>query len=149
MKKLLASPLGTFIKGFFSIVLAMWVSELSSGHDLFSMDLPMIKKLIVAGIIPNIHILINWLNPEYKGYGANKLLDLDMYDLSLQKFRDNSNLDFDDDENLWILINCTNCVLEYQITPIEQTNINTYINNDYVDISVFNADKKPYPKGKY
>lgn len=149
MKKLLASPLGTFIKGFLSIVLAMWVSELSSGHDLFSMDLPMIKKLIVAGLIPNIHILINWFNPEYKGYGGNKLLELDMYDLSLQKFRNNASLDRDDDENLWILINCQGCILEYEINPIEQTGINTYLNNNYVDFSVFNADKHPYPRKKY
>jgi hypothetical protein len=39
------------------------------------MDIVMVKKLIVAGIIPNIHILINWLNPEYKGYGVGKNLE--------------------------------------------------------------------------
>lgn len=73
MKNILASPLGTFIKGFLSIVLAMWVAELSNGHDLFSFDIAMAKKLIVAGIIPNIHVLINWLNPQYIGYGKGKL----------------------------------------------------------------------------
>jgi hypothetical protein len=69
MKHLLTTPIGTFIKGFLSIVLAMWVAELSNGHDLFSMDIVMIKKLIVAGIVPNIHVLVNWLNPAYQGYG--------------------------------------------------------------------------------
>jgi hypothetical protein len=73
MKKLLATPLGTFIKGFLSIVLAMWVGELSNGHDLFSMDIDMVKKLCVAGIIPNIHVLINWFDPEYKNYGKEKI----------------------------------------------------------------------------
>lgn len=72
MKELLTTPIGTFLKGFLSIVLAMWVAELTNGHDLFSMDLTMAKKLIVAGIVPNIHVLINWLNPEYKAYGNNK-----------------------------------------------------------------------------
>lgn len=71
-QKLFASPLGTFIKSFLSIILAMWVAELSNGHDLFSMDIVMAKKLIVAGIIPNIHILINWLNPAYSDYGKSK-----------------------------------------------------------------------------
>ena len=70
--KLLSTPFGTFIKGFLSIVLAMWVAELTNGHDLFSMDVAMIKKLIVAGLVPNVHVLINWLNPEYKGYGRGK-----------------------------------------------------------------------------
>jgi len=73
MKNLLSSPLGTFIKSFLSIVLAMWVAELSNGHDLFSFDIVMAKKLIVAGIIPNIHVLINWLNPQYTQYGKGKL----------------------------------------------------------------------------
>lgn len=72
MKKLLTTPLGTFIKAFLSIVLAMWVGELSNGHDLFTMDLPMVKKIIVAGLVPNIHILVNWLNPQYTQYGTNK-----------------------------------------------------------------------------
>lgn len=69
MKQLLTTPVGTFIKGFLSIVLAMWVAELANGHDLFSMDIVMIKKLIVAGLVPNIHVLVNWLNPNYTGYG--------------------------------------------------------------------------------
>ncbi len=72
LQTLFASPLGTFIKGFLSIVLAMWVGELSNGHDLFSMDIVMTKKLIVAGIIPNAHILLNWLNPAYQNYGNDK-----------------------------------------------------------------------------
>jgi len=118
MKKLLSTPLGTFIKGFLSIVLAMWVSELSNGHDLFSMDCQMIKKLCVAGIVPNIHILINWLNPEYKGYGKN-LVNQDIYDMSLQKYRDHIPLESYDYENLWILISNPDCVIEYEITPIE------------------------------
>lgn len=89
MKKLLATPFGTFIKGFFSIILAMWVAELSNGHDLFSMDIDMIKKLIVAGLIPNIHVLINWINPEYTGYGKNLIeanYPFDVYENSVQVF---------------------------------------------------------------
>ena len=72
MKKLLTTPIGTFIKSFLSIVLAMWVAELANGHDLFSMDIAMIKKLIVAGLVPNIHVLVNWLNPAYQEYGKQQ-----------------------------------------------------------------------------
>lgn len=89
MKKLLTSPFGTFIKGFLSIILAMWVAELSNGHDLFSMDINMIKKLIVAGLVSNIHVIINWINPEYKGYG-NKTIEnqypFDVYEGGEQVF---------------------------------------------------------------
>lgn len=76
-------------------------------------------------------------------------LELDMYELSLNEFRNNIGLSFEDYENLWIVINCTDCVIEYGVTPIEQTQINTLINLNYPDPTVFNADKKPYPKGKY
>ncbi len=75
ISKILASPLGTFIKSFLSVILAMWVAELADGHDLFTMDLPMIKKLIVAGLIPNISILINWINPQYTSYGSEEKME--------------------------------------------------------------------------
>jgi hypothetical protein len=73
MKKLLATPLGTFIKGFASIVLTMWLTELSAGHDLFTMDYELAKKLMTAGLIANLPIIINWFNPEYKNYGKEKI----------------------------------------------------------------------------
>ena len=75
INKILASPLGTFVKGFLSVILAMWVAELADGHDLFTMDLSMIKKLIVAGLIPNISILINWINPQYTSYGSEEKME--------------------------------------------------------------------------
>jgi len=146
--KLLTTPLGTFLKSFLSIVLAFWCAELANGHDLFSMDIEMIKKMIVAGLIPNVHVLINWLNPQYVGYGVSKI-ELDMYAQSIEAWRNSQPLIFNDYENLWIIVNCSDCVIEYGLTPIEQNEINTLVVAAHPDPTVFNADKKPYPKGKY
>jgi len=37
MKKALTTPFGTFVKGFATIILSLWLVELSNGHDLFSL----------------------------------------------------------------------------------------------------------------
>ncbi len=73
MKTFLASPLGSFVKGFLSILIAMYVSEIVSAGSIFiPMNKDLISKLVIAGVVPNIQILINWINPEYKNYGQNK-----------------------------------------------------------------------------
>jgi hypothetical protein len=69
MKKTLTTPFGTFIKGFATIILSLWLVELSNGHDLFSFDMIMVKKLLTAGIVANLPVLINWINPAYTAYG--------------------------------------------------------------------------------
>lgn len=72
MKKILTTPAGTFLKGFFSIILSLWLVELTNGHDLFTFDIVMVKKLVTAGIVANLPVLINWINPNYTAYGPNK-----------------------------------------------------------------------------
>ena len=69
MKKALTTPFGTFVKGFATIILSLWLVELSNGHDLFSFNLVMVKKLLTAGIVANLPVLINWINPAYTAYG--------------------------------------------------------------------------------
>jgi hypothetical protein len=69
MQKFLTTPAGTFIKGFISIMLSLWLVELTNGHDLFSFDYTMIKKLLTAGIVANLPVIINYLNPSYTNYG--------------------------------------------------------------------------------
>lgn len=72
IRNFLTTPAGTFIKGFVSIILSLWLVELSNGHDLFSLDMLMVKKLLTAAIVSNLPVLINWLNPSYTAYGINK-----------------------------------------------------------------------------
>jgi len=80
---------------------------------------------------------------------GSKAIESDMYLDSILKWRNSEPLTFDDFENLWIIVNCPDCVIEYGVNPIEQNTINTMIVTDYPDPTVFNADKKPYPKGKF
>jgi hypothetical protein len=37
------------------------------------MDIELAKKLLTAGLIANLPIIINWFNPEYKNYGKEKI----------------------------------------------------------------------------
>lgn len=81
--------------------------------------------------------------------GALRSEEWDMYNISIDKFRNSILLEFADYENLWIIANCPDCCYEYGVNPIEQGQINTIVVTNYPDPTVFNADKKPYPKGKF
>lgn len=67
--KSLTTPLASFLKVFLASVLTQYLIELQDGHQLFSWDLPMVQKLLTAGIIANLPVIINHLNPSYKHYG--------------------------------------------------------------------------------
>jgi hypothetical protein len=49
----------------------MYIAE---GTDLWSIDLPMLKKFGSAGIASCIPVLYNALNPKYTNYGRKKTL---------------------------------------------------------------------------
>lgn len=68
-KKLLNTWYGSYIKVFLSAVLTILLAELSQGYNLFSMDWAMGKKLIAAGVVSLLPIIINALNSEDKRYG--------------------------------------------------------------------------------
>ena len=70
--KLLSTPFGTFLKAFAATVLTQYLITLQEGHQLFTMDRAMIEKLLTAGIVSNLPVIINWLNPHYQGYGVNE-----------------------------------------------------------------------------
>lgn len=72
MNKILATPFGSFIKAFAATVLTQYLIELQEGHDLFTMDVAMTKKLLTAGVVANFPVIVNYLNPSYKGYGKGK-----------------------------------------------------------------------------
>jgi hypothetical protein len=66
------TPLGTFLKAFLATVLTQYLIELQQGTELFSWDMPMLQKLLTAGVVANLPSIINYLNPYYKGYGLDK-----------------------------------------------------------------------------
>jgi len=70
--KLLSTAFGTFLKAFTATVLTQYLIELQQGHQLFTMDKVMVAKLLTAGLVSNLPVIINWLNPTYKGYGVNQ-----------------------------------------------------------------------------
>lgn len=73
MKKFMTTPLGSFVKGFFSIVIAMYFKDVLAAKSIFiPITKDLINELVIAGLVPNIQILLNWINPEYKNYGIGK-----------------------------------------------------------------------------
>lgn len=69
--KFMTTPFGSYLKVFLSTILAMYIAE---GTDLWSIDLPMLKKFGSAGIASCIPVLYNALNPKYTNYGRKKTL---------------------------------------------------------------------------
>lgn len=69
MNKFLTTPFGTFIKAFIATTLTLYLVELQQGVQLFSMDVLMIQKLFTGGLVANLPVIINWLNPHYSPYG--------------------------------------------------------------------------------
>jgi hypothetical protein len=69
VSKAMAKPIGTFLKAFLSTILTLWLVKIQEGHELFSGDMAMVKTLLTGGIVANLPVIINWLNPQYKGYG--------------------------------------------------------------------------------
>lgn len=72
LNKTLTTPFGSFVKVFVATILTQYLIELQNGHDLFSWDIPMIKKLLTAGVISNLPVIVNYLNPQYQHYGKGK-----------------------------------------------------------------------------
>jgi len=63
LNKILSSWTRIFLTGVFTLYINL-------GVDMFSKDLPMVKKLLSAGILALIHVYINARNPKYKRYGV-------------------------------------------------------------------------------
>ena len=69
LKKLLNTWYGSYFKVFLTAVLTVLLAELSQGYNLWTMDWAMGKKLIAAGVVSLLPIIINALNSEDKRYG--------------------------------------------------------------------------------
>ena len=59
----------SWLKVFASAVLGAYLIELQNGINLFSWDLNMVEKLLTAGFVSTLPIIINWLNPSDTRYG--------------------------------------------------------------------------------
>lgn len=74
LASLMVTPLGTFIKDCIQLLLAFWAAEVFSAGSIFiPVDKEWISKLVIVCILPNFHVLYNWLNPQYTHYGKGKL----------------------------------------------------------------------------
>ena len=67
--KLFASPLGTFFKAFLVTVISMILAEYNRTNTIcFTKEC--FTDLLIAGVISVLPVVLNYLNPEYKGYGV-------------------------------------------------------------------------------
>ena len=67
--KFLNTALGSWIKVFITALLTTYLMMLSEGRNLFSWDLDMFEKLLTAGIVSVMPVIINFLNPNDPRYG--------------------------------------------------------------------------------
>lgn len=67
MKKLLASPFGSFLKAFVVAILTTLTYEYQQGNICTQLDC--LKPMLWAALFASLPVIINALNPEYKGYG--------------------------------------------------------------------------------
>ena len=59
----------SWLKVFISSVFGAYLIMLQEGTNLFSWDLEMVEKLLTAGVVSTLPIIINWLNPADTRYG--------------------------------------------------------------------------------
>jgi len=59
----------SWLKVFISSVFGAYLIMLQEGTNLFSWDLAMVEKLLTAGVVSTLPIIINWLNPNDTRYG--------------------------------------------------------------------------------
>jgi hypothetical protein len=72
MNKFFSTALGSYVKVFLTAVIAVYMAELSTGHDMFTFDFTMAKKLISAGVVSVLPVIHNAMNPNDTRYGKTK-----------------------------------------------------------------------------
>jgi hypothetical protein len=71
MKQLFSSPLGSWLKAFLAVAFTIFLSQYTTNGEIcFSKKC--ITDLLMGALVSTAPILINWLNPEYKGYGKTE-----------------------------------------------------------------------------
>ena len=69
MNKFLTTPIGGLLKHFVFITLSLYLVELQNGTTLFSWNIAMLEKLGTGAVAACLPVVLNWFNPDYKGYG--------------------------------------------------------------------------------
>lgn len=69
LNKKLNTAWASWIKVFIATILTTYLIMLGEGHKLFTWDLSMVEKLLTAGIVSVLPIIINYLNPNDTRYG--------------------------------------------------------------------------------
>jgi len=63
------SPVASWIKVFVSAVIAQYLISLIEGYSLFSWDKVMLEKLLTAGAVAVLPVIINFINKKDTRYG--------------------------------------------------------------------------------
>lgn len=66
MQNFLNTMFGSYLKTFLSVVLTLVLTQLASGLSVLQLDWGIIANGALVSFLP---VLINALNPKYKGYG--------------------------------------------------------------------------------
>ena len=67
MKQLFASPLGSFLKAFLVAILTTITYEYQQGNICTELDC--FKPMLWAAVYATLPVIVNYLNPNYTGYG--------------------------------------------------------------------------------
>lgn len=70
--KFLNTALGSYLKIFITAILTLFLAELTQGYNIFTMDMAMVHKLIVTGLLAVLPVILNALNKQDKRYGKKK-----------------------------------------------------------------------------
>lgn len=77
MKKyFLNSAFAGWLKVFISAVLLQVLNSMTEGYSLFTYDWPMIQKILNAGFVALLPVIINYLNPNDPRYGRTKDVEI-------------------------------------------------------------------------
>jgi ABC-type Fe3+-siderophore transport system permease subunit len=68
MSKIFAGPLGSFLKAFITAMLTLFVAKYNEG--VLCVDTACLKDVVLAALFATLPVIINYLNPNYNGYGV-------------------------------------------------------------------------------
>ena len=68
--KFLASPIGSIVKVFLMLLLGKIYADFDANRDSFTITLSALKQYGVMALLSCIPMVMNALNPDYKGYGT-------------------------------------------------------------------------------
>jgi len=70
--KFFNSMTGSYVKIFLSGIVVLISTDIAKGVDIFHFDIPRLKEILIAGLIPVLPILLNYLNKADNRYGKKE-----------------------------------------------------------------------------